>query len=455
MAAGLRGPSLTLQIMLATALIGLVMLTFASFALLGNAKTAIQLEINAAHSLARDYVTAAVGSLMRSNATQQVVSLLPSTLYQPRHIKLSIIDQHNNLTHFPGQPKQDNQSDRAPDWFVRLLSPEPNELRLPVQQGNNTFSTVIITTWPEDEINEIWEDFQVFATIEVIAFVGTLTILLFVLRLALRPLKRIGQAFRSLEDGDFSTRIGAVPTVDFAPLAQRFDSLADTVERTLTEKDALNRRMVEAQDHERRTIAMELHDEFGPSYFGLRVEARAIRDAARDAGIRQLATRSANLLQIVEQMQTANKQLLARLRPMEIGALDLSEVLTDLVDRLRQLNPDLEWVTDFPDTFDNLLTEAEELQLYRITQEAITNTLRHARASRVSVTLSGYHKGEGVLLQISDDGIGWAGRAGGGIRGMHERALSLGGHLEISQSDPTGTVVTATLPLLDAKRRES
>ena len=96
-----------------------------------------------------------------------------------------------------------------------------------------------------------------------------------------------------------------------------------------------------------------------------------------------------------------------------------------------------------------------ELGLYRIAQEALSNCQRHAKAGTVWARLAeaqGY-----ITLTIEDDGAGILGQdqpAPGqnlGLIGMRERAEQLGGHLEILARDPTGTIVTVTLPPPDSE----
>lgn len=445
----LKSPSLVTRIVLATAMIGAVVLSLAAAALTGNARSAIEREVNAGRGLARDYVVAAVGSLLRTNSPDQAVAFLPATLYQPRHVKIAVIDRVNGITHFP-RPAGDRAEEAvAPAWFVRLLSPPPQELQLPIRSGTDSFGTVVITTAPEDEINEVWQDFRVLAGIGALTYLSTLVILSVVLKFALRPLSHIGAAFESLEDGDFETRIGSVSTPDFAPLAERFDRLAETVARALSEKDSLNRRLVAAQDEERKAVSMELHDEMGPCLFGLRVETRAIRDAARRSGDDALSRRAENLLHITKQIQATNRQLLERLRPIEIGQLPLSVLLEDLIDKLRTLNPEMHWDVEISDSFDGSLGEAEELHIYRILQEAATNSLRHSGAQKIFVRLKPDTKGgDALLLEIGDDGAGWSGKVGSGISGMRERARSLGGKVELLQNIEARTLVAATIPLV-------
>jgi two-component system, NarL family, sensor histidine kinase UhpB len=86
-----------------------------------------------------------------------------------------------------------------------------------------------------------------------------------------------------------------------------------------------------------------------------------------------------------------------------------------------------------------------ELVIYRVAQEALTNVARHADAKNVELTLG--RQGDGVLLQVADDGRGLHGWAeGAGVRGMRERAMLVGGHLDIGPRVGGGTEVRLLLP---------
>lgn len=439
-----RHATLLHRLVVATALIGALMLSIAGVFLVNNARNAIEREVSAGSALARDYVIAAVGALMRSNSPSDTVRFLPGTLFQPRHVEIAVIDHRNGVTHFPRAPHLDDDDAGAPDWFVTLLSPPRRELHLPIRIGPDIFGEIIITTSPEDEIDEIWEDFVVLAWIAGLTYLATLAALFFVIRGTLRPLVRMNEAFAELEDGDFSARIGDVSTPEFSLLAERFDSLGQTVQQSIAEKVALNKRLVELQDHERRAIAMELHDELGPCLFGLQVETRAVRESAHDD---KLSGHAQNILGIVRQIQIANRRILDKLRPMEVGALPLSDLLHDLADHLRPLGPDMTWTLSISDAFDDHLSDAEELHLYRIMQEAITNVLRHADASAVSVTLARDAKRpDDLVLEISDNGRGPKDPPGSGIRGMQERTQSLGGSFTLIEKAEGGCLVRVILP---------
>jgi two-component system sensor histidine kinase UhpB len=99
------------------------------------------------------------------------------------------------------------------------------------------------------------------------------------------------------------------------------------------------------------------------------------------------------------------------------------------------------------------LTAEEELVIYRVAQESLTNVVRHARAERVTVTLEPALDG-GVVLTVRDDGVGLPEQVAddsSGIRGMRERALLVGAQLRVEAVEPHGAQVVLRLPPKDAR----
>lgn len=445
--------SLAARLLLVAAAIGAAGILICGLLLIGNARTATSVEVEANLALARDYAIAAVGSLLRTNQPEAAVSILPGTLYQPRHARIVVIDGRTGIIRVPGPPQQDAPA--APDWFRRLLVQPEKEIILPVRVGNRTYGQVIIRPDPSDEIDEAWQDVRTLALFGGIAYVVTLVALWIVVRRTLRPLARMADGVERLGAGDYSTRIGEVRVPDLARLAACFDTLGSTLEQTLAEKDELNRRLVSVADEERKTIARELHDEFGPCLFGLKVEARAILDsaAARDRTAVEASARS--ILAIVDQIQTTNQNLLRQLRPMELGELPLSQVLEDLADTLSGLGPDVEWSIDIDPELDRY-DETTELTLYRIAQEALTNALRHSGARRIEFAARLEGPGRARII-VADDGCGLppALLPGSGIRGMRERIESVGGRIDIASAPGGGVRVEADVPLQALQLQEA
>ncbi len=215
-----------------------------------------------------------------------------------------------------------------------------------------------------------------------------------------------------------------------------------------TVREELRRRLVASQEDERRRIAREMHDQFGQQLSALALKLSAMkRDSARRTA---LAEQLGSLESIVRQLDRDLEDLVGRLRPMALDDLGLTAALTHYVKR---------WSEHFDIPADlnatgievSRMTDEINTALYRITQEALNNVAKHAHATHVDVLLDG--RPEGVSLIIEDDGVGFRtadsqrGHQRFGIVGMRERALLLGGTLDIESRPGHGTTVVARLPL--------
>jgi two-component system sensor histidine kinase UhpB len=189
-------------------------------------------------------------------------------------------------------------------------------------------------------------------------------------------------------------------------------------------------------------VARELHDEVGQSLTAVLLGLRGVADRA-----------PADLAEEVVMVQEAARgsldevrQVVRRLRPGVLDDLGLCSALTSLVNEHA-------WLTgaDVQRRLSSTLPPLDpqtELVVYRVAQEALTNTARHAGAGRVLVELTETSAGDAVLLRVLDDGRGTGGsEEGAGVRGMRERALLVGASLTIGPSESGGTDVRLRVPL--------
>lgn len=208
----------------------------------------------------------------------------------------------------------------------------------------------------------------------------------------------------------------------------------------------LMKRLISAEDEERRRIARELHDETGQSLTALLVGLRVIEEQALTIDVRSAAQR----LRSVAAQTVDNVGRLARgLHPSVLDDMGLAAAAR-------------RHVSDYAESFgvavdlrlesivSHRLPPLVQTTLYRILQEALTNVARHARAQVVRVELK--HEGTMLELVVRDDGVGFdAGAAlheasGLGLHGMQERIALLGGWVEIESRPGHGTVVRARIP---------
>ena len=277
---------------------------------------------------------------------------------------------------------------------------------------------------------------------EVAIVVGGLSAILVVnlllLRRAFGPLERLTSLMRGVELLRPGRRVpvyGQEPEI--VELTRAFNEMLDRLE---AERQASVRRSLEAQESERLRVAQDLHDEVGQSLTAVMLQldrlSRASPPGLRDEMAEAREAARASLEDV--------REIAKRLRPEALDDLGLPAALALLTDRLsEQTGAAIERRVEarLPE-----LGSQVELVCYRIAQEALTNTLRHADASRIAVSLAA-SDGELILI-VNDDGRGIdSAEPGSGIQGMRERALMIGARLEIDQSPRGGTEVTLRVAL--------
>jgi signal transduction histidine kinase len=212
-------------------------------------------------------------------------------------------------------------------------------------------------------------------------------------------------------------------------------------------------RLVTGQEVERRRIARDLHDQLGQRLTALRLKIASLKEIS--AGHEEIALRVGRLQEIGERLDAEVSFLAWELRPTALDDLGLVDAVGAFVN---------EWSRHYeiPAEFHSAgLTKARlnhdtETHLYRITQEALNNILKHANATLVTVMLE--KRDRDVILIIEDNGHGFnsnAARAsaesgmGLGLIGMRERAILAGGELEVESSAGKGATIYIRVPIYE------
>lgn len=230
-------------------------------------------------------------------------------------------------------------------------------------------------------------------------------------------------------------------------------SAMDITEQKRAEKAVrqVSKRILQAQENERRRVSRELHDSVSQILASVKFRMESFEEQipARlklvRAGVRQ--TR-----QLVDRVMLEVRRISRNLRPTELDDLGLSSAVRSLVDEFAERNGarvDL----DFPELKKKLPPEVE-LTLYRIIQEGLTNVERHSKATRVTLKVS--EDDSAIIASIVDNGRGFAKRRSGkgrckdggmGLVDIRERVSFLDGDLQISSAPRKGTSITVRIPL--------
>jgi two-component system sensor histidine kinase UhpB len=212
------------------------------------------------------------------------------------------------------------------------------------------------------------------------------------------------------------------------------------LERLEDERRRSNAHALAAQEAERDRVARELHDQVGQSLTVVLLSLKRLEQQAPA----ELAAELALIREGARAGLDDVRRVARELRPGVLDDLGLASALTALShDYATGGGPPVRRV--IPPGLPQLPAETE-LVVYRVAQEALTNVARHAHAREVELSLT--RRGDRVVLEVADDGVGCRDLVrGSGVRGMEERALMVGGTLTLGPSPGNGTLVHLEVPL--------
>ena len=275
-----------------------------------------------------------------------------------------------------------------------------------------------------------------------LAIVLTLCVNLWMLQRRFRPLEGLIARIEEIdpsEPASFELEDAAATEID--RLGHAFKRLLNRIE---TERRNAGQLVLRAQEDERRRLARDLHDEVNQALTAILLRLQALSEDAP-------AEQSAEIKELKRLVNRAMDELTGLARQLRPSALDdhglVPAIEAQLGSFAQRSGVDVGFEAD-GDT--GMLDEDAQTALYRIVQEALTNVTRHARASRVKVSLE--QGSSGTTLTVSDDGDGFdavpSGAAGRqlGLRGMAERARLAGGELDVRSARGSGTTVTLRIP---------
>ena len=230
------------------------------------------------------------------------------------------------------------------------------------------------------------------------------------------------------------------------------ERLFEAIDQQREQLRALNQKLTEVQEAERKQLARELHDEMGQALTAISIDLAAIAQELDGAGTPAIHDRLAESKLLVDQTLEQIRELSFRLRPAMLDDLGLAPALQWYIRQYAQrVNLDVQ--LDISNLEERLPAHVETA-LYRIFQEALTNVTRHAQASTVQLRLQ--RSGATVIVHIEDDGRGFdvqhvfngsLPKQGIGLLGMRERVTLLGGTFSLYSEPGRGTQVAIEIPL--------
>ncbi len=343
-------------------------------------------------------------------------------------------------------------------WLHRFVVSETSVpvYSLPLRRPGGEQVTIQLEPNPQPESAEAITSALVQLALFAALVVALVAALAYSLKRALLPLEDVLAGIARIEAGDYSARIARCATRELNQIGQALNHLAAALTEQIAKQRELLHRLQDVQENERRTLAHDLHDEFGQRLTALQVDASyLLRQCAADPALAACAqAMHDNSSSILSQL----RGLLAQLRPYGLQGdeehdIALEEALRELV-RQRQSRGDAaldcRLHTDLKEVS---LPPRLSVALYRIAQEALTNAMRHSAASRVTLSLTVDEARRSVSLVVADNGRGLSPDAapdaapGLGLAGIRERVLAHQGELTLADASPSGLALSARFSL--------
>jgi two-component system sensor histidine kinase UhpB len=231
-------------------------------------------------------------------------------------------------------------------------------------------------------------------------------------------------------------------------MTKGFDTSLRQSMQALREADAEKRRLIgrvnTAVEDERKAIALEIHDELNATLIAVRLESQQIAQLAGQAGQDEAIRSKAHAItKLALGLYNSGRSLVRRLRPEVLDMLGLEGAIEEMVRQYDSNHPDCCFTLRTTGDFGGL-DSGVAISVYRLVQEALSNVVKHSRATSAVVEL--VREGDSLRLLVSDNGIGFdpvSVAAGIGIVGMKERVHALDGSFTMDSS--RGTRITITL----------
>jgi len=346
------------------------------------------------------------------------------------------------------------------DWYSALIAAlvaETPEVRRALAFNGKAEGTVSVTMSPAALARRTWSEVSKLLGLTFATVVAMSTLVYSVIARALAPTQTILDGLDRLASGDLRCRLPEFDLIELHHIAHVFNGLASRLEHTRHENLLLARKLVDAQEQERLSIARELHDELAQNLSGMSAIAASIRAAAGTASP-ALAAEAALLSATLAKVMRAVRTTLTNLRPQELDDLGLEPSLRGLIASFEARRPGGPRVSLLVDGDLTLLSPTASGHVFRIVQEALTNIGKHASANEARVCLAFLPRSavdaepERLEILIEDDGVGSssaqpADEARFGLVGMRERALALGGEISARADPEAGFRIRVVIPI--------
>ena len=405
-----------------------------------HATTRILTELDSALRLANDFIIGSLPAIQGSDHPEDELRKVISEANNSRHIWV-------HSSNIPYSKHASPNTEEPPSWFSSIFVTKNNITEIDLKTAASVEDKIFIEANPSDEISEIWAEIKWISLSSLAVITITTLIIAIVVSKTLSPINTYVQALTQLDSGERKIELTGNGSPEFRIISERINALANTLLNLDNENHHLIQKMMKLQDSERKELARDLHDEFGPALFMSRVGIGGLRK--KIDGFLNNPSWGADwetIDQNLDKLQQINRRILGRLRPAALEDMGLNGAVEAMAQSWRKTNPNIELTCHFSNEKYGM-NESQSLAAYRIIQESLTNIYRHSGASKANVKVELENNTLNIEIEDNGVGIGDAPKKGIGIRGMKERILGVNGHFEVVRKSPSGSRVVASIPI--------
>lgn len=326
----------------------------------------------------------------------------------------------------------------------------------------SVFTTILVmrTFVNIQDATEQWQAFLIGAIVLLLALFGILLMLLWAVRRVTSPLARMAAQAKHVAAGDYESRMVLSRVAELRLLGRSFNHMVDQLQAYRKGLHEYVTAVTDSQEEERKRIARDLHDGTIQNLIAIGQRIELSREMLGEQSVDESRQQLTEVRTMVKESIEGIRQFSRDLRPLALEDLGLVPALQYLVGRLEND----ETITTHLNIEGDAAGLAQDLEvaIFRITQEALSNIRKHARATKVWVTVRFLPKQS--LLEVRDNGVGFEVpenttdlvRGGSfGLMGLEERANLFGGDISFQSAPAQGTIVRVILPHTQLPRRSA
>lgn len=344
--------------------------------------------------------------------------------------------------------------------------------------GDELAGYVRVTMSPSVLVAKQTHRIYVQSAMSLLALFASVLCALYLARALHKPMATTIHALRKIRGGDYAVHVDVSAGGEIGELLSSINEMSVSLEeskrdlenkvlartrdleesrnaalKSNAEKRKLIQKVNSIVEDERKSIAIEIHDELNAVLIGARLNSRRILDLTANAepgsANAEIRASAESILKVCADLYASARKIVRRLRPEVLDLLGLQGAVEEMLHSYDISHPDCKFEFQSRGDFSGIGGD-RAIAGYRLIQESLSNVIKHARASRVCVSLFADDESNSLHITIADNGLGFdleAASAGIGIIGMRERVCALNGQMKIVTAMGCGATIEIQLPL--------